>query len=128
MNPTIAARLFGALIGATVAFQLALALGAPWGHLAWGGAYAGALPTTMRLASLASVTLLLALAAVVLIRAGMTGLRWKPASTKLVWLVVAYCGLGVIANAMSPSFWERVIWVPVTLTLLACSLVVARSR
>lgn len=128
MSPSIAARVFAALIGGTVIFQLALALGAPWGELAWGGAYTGALPTTMRLASLGSIVLLLALAAVVLIRAGLTGLRWKPASTKLVWLVVAYCGLGVIANAMSPSFWERVIWVPVTLVLLACSLVVARSR
>lgn len=128
MSPTLAARVFAALIGGTVIFQLALSLGAPWGELAWGGTYAGALPTTMRLASLASVVLLLALAAVVLIRAGLTGLRWKPASTKLVWLVVAYCGLGVIANAMSPSFWERVIWVPVTLVLLVCSLVVARAR
>ena len=128
MSPSIAARVFAALIGATVIFQLALALGAPWGELAWGGAYPGVLPTSMRWASLASVLLLLALAAVVLIRAGLTGLRWKPASTKLVWLVVAYCGLGVIANAMSPSFWERVIWVPVTLVLLACSLVVARAR
>ncbi|MBK9574611.1 MAG: hypothetical protein IPO43_18730 [Rhodoferax sp.] len=128
MSPSAAARVFAALIGATVIFQLALALGAPWGELAWGGAYPGVLPTSMRWASLASVLLLLALAAVVLIRAGLTGLRWKPASTKLVWLVVAYCGLGVIANAMSPSFWERVIWVPVTLVLLACSLVVARAR
>ncbi|MDP2323480.1 MAG: hypothetical protein Q8N51_05565 [Gammaproteobacteria bacterium] len=128
MSPTLAARVFTALIGGTILFQLALALGAPWGELAWGGAYAGALPTTMRLASLGSVVLLLALAAVVLIRAGLIGARWKPVSTKLVWVVVAYCGLGVLANAVTPSFWERVIWVPVTLVLLVCSLVVARSR
>lgn len=128
MNPSIAARVFAALIGGIILFQLALALGAPWGELAWGGAYTGALPTTMRLASLASVVLLLALGAVVLIRAGLVGSRWKPVTSKLVWFVVVYCGLGAIANAMTPSVWERVIWVPVTLVLLACSLIVARSR
>ena len=39
----------------------------------------------------------------------------------------AYCALGVIANGITPSVWERVIWLPVTLMLLASSIVVAKG-
>ena len=40
----IAGIIFGVVAGGVVAFQLALAAGAPWGTYAMGGAYAGRLP------------------------------------------------------------------------------------
>lgn len=128
MNPVIAARIFVLLTAGAVVFQIALAAGLPWGAVAWGGAFPGVLPPHMRIASLGSVFLLGALAFVVLVRAGIVQSRWKGACAKLVWFVVAYCGLGVLANSLTPSFWERVIWVPVTVLLFATSLIVARSR
>lgn len=135
MNAAIAARVFTALAVCTMVFQVALVAGAPWGVLAWGGAFPGALPARMRMASAASVFVLLALSLIVLARAGSVFPGWMAASParvtvarKLVWVVVAYCALGVIANALTPSVWERAIWLPVTVLQLGCSVIVARTR
>ena len=39
--PTVAGYFFVLLVGFTAIFQLALALGAPWGEWAMGGGYSG---------------------------------------------------------------------------------------
>lgn len=127
MNSAAAARLFAGLVAAAVLFQVGLAAGAPWGELAWGGAFPGALPARMRAASLASAAVLSLLALIVLVRAGVVLPGWRAASRKLVWGVVAYCALGVVANALTPSAWERLVWLPVTILLLWTSVAVARG-
>jgi hypothetical protein len=125
MSSPLAARVFAFLIFAVVLFQCALVAGVPWGEFAWGGGYRGQLPVEMRIASALSALLLLVLGAIVLTRAGLLLPRWQHLSRKLIWVVVAYCAIGVIANAMTPSAWERIIWLPVTIALLAMSVVVA---
>jgi len=45
----------------------------------------------------------------------------------LVWVVVAYCAVGTVANAVTPSRPERRLWLPVVAAMLLCSLVVALS-
>jgi hypothetical protein len=127
VNSSAAARLFAGLIAAAVFFQLGLAAGLPWGELAWGGAFPGALPARMRVASLAAVAILALLALIVLARAGLVLPGWRPASRKLVWGVVAYCALGAVANALTPSAWERLLWLPVNIFLLWTSVAVARG-
>jgi hypothetical protein len=119
---------FCALIAGAVLFQLALAAGLPWGNVAWGGAYPGVLPIAMRCASLGSAILLLVLALIVVTRAGWMLPQHFRLSQKLVWVVVVYCALGVVANSITPSFWERVIWLPVCSLLLISSVLVARSK
>lgn len=47
------------------------------------------------------------------------GFRW------LIWLPVGVSALAVLLNLVTPSAGERRIWVPVSLVLLASSLVVA---
>ncbi len=128
MKSLIAARIFATFTVVAILFEIALAAGMPWGEFAWGGNYPGTLPTDMRVASVVQAFLLLALVVVVLIRAGIIFLAWQPISKKLVWAVVAYCALGVIANATTPSFWERIIWLPVLTICFASSLVVAKAR
>lgn len=81
----------------------------------------------MRGASLFSALLLLAFAYEVSARAGLVRLRLKT-SAKTIWVVVGYSALGAFMNTITPSFWERVIWLPVTLGLLACSFVVAKKE
>ncbi len=127
MNSTIAARLYTALIACTILFQIALAAGMPWGELAWGGSHPGTLPRQLRIASGASVAILLVLALVVLIRAGLLLQSWKHRTRQLIWVAVGYGALGVVANAITPSTWERIVWLPVTILLLVASLIVARS-
>ena len=124
----IAARTFTLLSAVAGLFQLALAAGLPWGQLAYGGAFPGVLPPHMRLAAVGAAMVIALFCAIVLARADMLRTRWRRASDKLVWLVVAYCAVGVVANASTPSDWERVIWLPVTLVLLVSATIVARSR
>lgn len=126
-SPRVAPLTFSWFAAGVALFQLALALGMPWGEWAWGGAYAGALPNTMRWASGASAILVCTFAAIVLIRAGVVASAWQPLARKLIWGVVAYCAVGVVANALTPSSLERMLWLPVTLVLLASSVAVARG-
>ncbi len=127
MTPKTAAILFAALATVVAAFQAALALGAPWGKLTWGGKHPGRLPASMRAAAVFSMALLLTFALIVAVRAGVLLPGWQGASNYLVWGVVGYCGLGVVANAITPSRWERILWLPVVAAMLACSLLVATS-
>ena len=88
----------GILVVAT--FQVALAVGAPFGSAAFGGANAGTLPLDLRLVS--------GLAAVVWVLAGLTA-------------------VGALMNAASSSPWERFGWAPFTLSLSILCIVLARS-
>jgi hypothetical protein len=127
MNSIIAARLYVVLITCTILFQIALAAGTPWGEFAWGGSHPGTLPKQLRIASGVSGAVLVALAFVVLVRAGLLMQRWKHKTRQLIWVVVGYGALGVVVNAITPSVWERIVWLPVTILLLVASLIVARS-
>lgn len=120
-----AAIAFAILVAGVVAFQVALALGAPWGSYAMGGAFPGRFPPRMRAAALVQAALLALTAAIVLSRAGMILPAWSEAAGWLIWGVVAIALVAVILNAISPSAGERRIWVPVALVMLACSLAVA---
>jgi hypothetical protein len=119
------AIIFTALTAGVVAFQLALALGAPWGSYAMGGAYPGVYPPAMRLAAVVQAALLTLIALVVLSRSGLALKRWSRASAWAIWFVVALSALSVLLNAITPSAGERAVWVPVTLLLLLSSLTVA---
>ncbi len=127
MRPALAARLFCALVLLVVVFQVALIAGAPWGHLTMGGAFPGRLPPRGRVGAGASALLLLLSGAVVAARAGLALPSWRAASRKLVWAVVALMAVGAVLNAITPSHWERALWLPVVLVQLACVVVVARG-
>jgi hypothetical protein len=105
-----------------VGFQVALALGAPWGAYAMGGRFPGRFPPPMRLLALVQAVVLGLLALVVLESAGLISLglaEW------LIWVAVAVSAVSVVMNAASRSPGERRLWVPVGLVMLASSLVVA---
>lgn len=121
----IAAQLFITLITITILFQLALALGMPWGHLAMGGRYPGQFPPAMRVAAVVQILILAALGVIVAIRAGLVFPTWFPLSTRLIWVVVAFCGVSTVLNLITPSKWERIIWAPVNILLLISVLIIA---
>ncbi|MDP1861824.1 MAG: hypothetical protein Q8K82_24375 [Gemmatimonadaceae bacterium] len=79
----------------------------------------------MRLVAIFSALLLSTFALIVTVRAGLFLPEWGAASRTLIWGVVIYCALGVLANAATPSRWERRIWLPVVLLMLVTSVVVA---
>lgn len=122
---TVAGALFALVTAGVVAFQVALALGAPWGEYAMGGAFPGRYPAPMRVVALVQAIILGALAVAVLSFAGIVGPAIAEAVPWLIWVIVVAMALGVAMNAISRSAGERRIWVPVTLALVACSLLVA---
>jgi hypothetical protein len=110
------------------AFQVALALGAPLGRAAWGGAYEQ-LPMGLRIASGVAAGVWLLAALIVLGRAGFQGvplpgavLRWG------TWVLVSLLFVGAVMNVASSSGWERFGWGPVSLILGVLCLFVARSE
>jgi hypothetical protein len=125
MTIQLTAHIFSVLTFMVIAFQIALALGAPWGHLTWGGKFTGQLPKKMRGVAIFSAVLLAVFVVIVETRAGFLFPAWQSPSNILIWFVVGYCALGVIANAITPSRWERIIWLPVVLMMLICSFLVA---
>lgn len=122
---TVAAVVYTVVTAGAVAFQLALALGAPWGSYAMGGRFPGRFPPTLRVAAAVQATLLGLMAVVVLSRVGLALPGWSRAATWLIWAVVAFSVVSLGLNAATPSGGERRIWVPVALVLLASSLTVA---
>jgi hypothetical protein len=121
----VAAFLYALISVGVVAFQTALAAGAPWGAYAMSGASPGQLPPVLRIAALVQAALIVGTAAIVLSRAGVILARWSRVSRWLVWLVVAVMAMSLILNLITPSTGERALWAPVLVVLLTSSLVVA---
>lgn len=125
MLKRIAALIYTIISIAVVAFQVALAAGAPWGAFAMGGAFPGQFPPALRIAALVQAVLLIALAAVVLARSGVLLPGWLRISRWLIWFVVAFAALSLVLNLITPSTGERAIWAPVAFLLLISSGIVA---
>lgn len=123
----IAAGLFVVLAVFLALFQLAVALGAPWGHLTQGGGHPGRLPPANRVVAAGSALLVAAFAGVVLVRVGWLAPAWQAALRPWVWVVVGFSALSLLANAASRSRTERALWLPVALLMVISSLVVALS-
>src|SRR5690606_35214174 len=110
-----------------VAFQLALAFGAPWGRAAYGGQHPGVLPTHFRVSSAVAAVVWALLALCVARLAGMP--VWAPlpdaALPVVVWVVVGLSAVSGVLNAITRSRIERAIWLPASAVLRASVLAVA---
>lgn len=122
---TIGALVFAMCAAGVVAFQLALALGAPWGRYAMGGAIPGRFPPPMRVAAVVQAVVIALLAVAVMSAAGLVLPDLAVSLPWLAWVAVVVSALAVILNAISRSAGERRIWVPVACVLLVSSLLVA---
>lgn len=121
----VAAIVFGTVALGVVGFQMALALGAPWGAYAMGGAFPGRFPPALRVAAVVQAALIALLAVVVLSAAGVAWPGLVEAWPWLVWIPVVVAAVATVLNAISRSAGERRIWVPVAILMLVTSLTVA---
>ena len=119
-----AAIAFTVVLAALAVFQLALALGAPLGRFAWGGAHR-VLPTRLRIGSAISILVYAVMAVFALDRAGLIDVVPDPVSTVGMWIVFAYSVIGIVMNAISRSRPERFTMTPVSVVLAMLSLLVA---
>ena len=121
-----AAVIAAVLIGVLTVFQMTLALGAPAGAAAWGGAHSGVLPIRLRVASaVVGVSIYLPIALLLLDSGGVIDLGWD-VSPLWLWVLTGLFLLGALANAVSRSKAERV-WAPVSLAIAICCAVIARG-
>lgn len=125
--PFIAATIALVLFAVLVLFQAALAAGAPWGAAAYGGQVAGVLPGRLRASSAIAVLVWVALGLCVGRAGGIP--VWAPVPDGwlpvVVWVVVGLLVVASLLNAITRSRVERAIWLPVSLVLLAATVVVA---
>jgi hypothetical protein len=117
--------IFVVLSSLVIFFQLALLFGAAWGEFTLGGKWRGRLPAKARLIPLVSALLIAAFIFIVLKRSGVDVLRFQVDLGSWIWVVVGYCGLGIVANAATPSQRERRIWLPIVSLMFCSSLGVA---
>ncbi len=97
-------------------FQVALALGAPWGRAAWGGKNPGRLPENLRRASAVSAVVWLVAPVVVLDRAGIPLIDLPDLVSQIgTWAIVAVSFVGALVNFASSSPYERFGWGPFAL-------------
>ena len=114
------------ILAALAVFQLALALGAPLGRFAWGGAHR-VLPARLRIGSLVSIVIYAVIAVLALDRAGLIDVVPDGVSIVGMWIVFGYFVLGIVMNALSRSKPERYTMTPVVTVLAVLSLLVALS-
>ena len=122
---TTAAYIFSFFAAIVMLFQLALALGAPWGEMAMGGKYPGRFPPKLRVGAIMQMLLLAFFGLVVLTRAGLIFSDFLEVSKSAIWFVVVMCVVSAILNIITPSKKERKLWSPVTIVLAVCALIVA---
>lgn len=118
-----AACVFEVCIGLAACFQLALAAGAPWGHLAMGGQFPGVLPPAYRWAVAVQAAMLVGMGWIVW-RSAM-GLHATRPARGWMWGVVLYCVVAAVLNLATPSVPERRLWGPITVLMTLSSLCVA---
>jgi len=123
--PEVLGLAYALVTALVVAFQFALALGAPWGRYAMGGAFPGRMPTPLRIAAFAQGIALAALAMIVLADTGLADVALVDEWPGLIWVPVAVSAFAVVLNASTRSQGERRIWLPVATLLLICALGVA---
>jgi hypothetical protein len=125
LNPTFFANIFAIVALIAVLFQLALAAGMPWGHLAMGGRYPGKFPPQMRVGAIIQAALLAFLGMIVLSRAGVAFPGLYDLSNTLIWVAVAVSGISLVLNILTQSKWERILWAPIALVMTVSSIIVS---
>ena len=127
IGSTTAAYIYCVFTTVGVIFQFALALGAPWGELAMGGKFPGRFPPHMRVSAVVQMILLVFIALVVLTRAGLVLNGFFEFSKSAIWFVVALNVVSAVMNTITPSKKERMLWAPITIVMVICAFIVARS-
>jgi len=126
MLATISSGFLVATTALVAAFQVALALGAPWGEYAYGGSRVGKLPVGFRINSVVAAGVMVAISGHYLAQLGAFTPLLDPAGNSVVnWVLVGFTGLAALANNATRSKKERAAWGLPTILMFLASLMVA---
>lgn len=123
MIATAAVIIATTVLAALSVLQGLVAAGRPYGRFVWGGQHE-TLPRRLRLGSVVSIVVYLAMAVVLVVRAADEAGSNSFVSTA-TWVLVAYFVLGIAVNAASRSRAERLVMTPTCAVLAVCALVIA---
>ncbi|MFK8075686.1 MAG: hypothetical protein AB8B84_03805 [Granulosicoccus sp.] len=101
-------------------FQICLIAGAPWGRITQGGTHSGALPPFNRLLAAFSIILLIGMAGSIL-SVTEDWLNWP---AWMSWTALVIQAISTLLNWVTPSRPERILWGPITTTMLILASVV----
>ncbi len=121
----IVAIAFTVVLGLLAVFQLALAVGVPWGRFAWGGQHAGVLPTGYRIGSVIAAIVVAGIGLIALDLAGIVDVLPNGVAQVLAWVAFGLFALSLILNGISRSRLERYTMTPVALVLAVLSFLLA---
>lgn len=123
-----AVKVAGLILAGTIAFQVALVAGAPWGAYTQGGQHRGILSTQGRVVAGLCVLALLVMAFSLLARVSRGPFKRFPRRRLrvLYWFTTIFAALSVVLSLSTKSSIEREIWAPVTIVLLALVLFTLR--
>jgi glutaminase len=126
MLVTISSGFLVAMTLIVAVFQVALALGAPLGEYAYGGARVGKLPLGFRINSVVAVFVMLAISGHYLAQLGVFEPILDPAGNSVVnWVLVVFFVLSALTNNSTRSKKERMVWGIPTILMFLASLAVA---
>jgi hypothetical protein len=111
------------LLAALAALQLLLVFGAPLGRFAWGGQHA-LLPARLRVGSVISAVIYVAIALMLLSRIGVIG-GGGTFVRVATWVIFGFFVLSILVNAISRSRLERLTMTPVATALALATLNIA---
>lgn len=111
------------LLAGMAVFQLLLALGFPYGKMAWGGQHEGVLPKKYRIGSVVSFLVYVFLITVVLSKVQIVDLYGDSFVNVFMWIATVVFGLNIPMNAISRSKPER-LWAPYAAVMFVISLII----
>ncbi|HFU75953.1 MAG TPA: hypothetical protein ENK66_06875 [Arcobacter sp.] len=118
-----AAIIFSFFTSIVIVFQFLLISGKPYGHLAMGGKFPGVFSIKLRISAFLQACLLLFMSLVILSNAEVISIEILR-SSKLVWFSIGVSFISFVLNIITPSYYERLLWGPVTAILFISSVIV----
>jgi hypothetical protein len=119
----------GFLVAATIVvslFQLSLAAGAPWGSYAYGGSRTGKLPVGLRINSVISAGVMVAISGHYLAQIGVFQPLLDSSGNLVVnWVLAVFFGISATANNITRSKPEPKVWGVPTILMFIAALFVA---
>lgn len=122
MNSQYLAHLHSLCVLILIAFHICLIIGKPWGHLTIAGKFRGELPVKMKMFSGLSIFILFSVALMVEIGSGNIVLGTKSLKQKFLISAIVFNIIQTILHIITPSKWERILWLPIISIMLICSL------
>ncbi len=122
MNSQHLAHLHSLCILILIAFHICLIQGKPWGHLTMAGKFRGELPAKMKIFSGLSILILFSVALFVEIGSGNILFGSQNLRQKLLISAIVFNTIQTILHIITPSKWERILWLPIISIMLLCNL------